>query len=253
MISKRLSIFFFFFYAATVVGNPFLPLFSKLYKTHQLVDSKKFIEAKKSIFILKSKKDSAECILWYDLTRIYLSENKFDSAFIISDKALSVAIQQFQNQGKAKQIAKRYHLSLNDFDSLFAQQVEKAYLINRNTNPDKIATNGSGLNQKEINQQFIRLFKTKLNFFQFRDSILNKPVISKTQSFSSKSNSLLTNYIFHLELTQDTLNFHSVIQTNSIGAYKNYLNAYWSNIESKTQLHFQIHQLNFFKIMEDSL
>ena len=108
MISKRLSIFFFFFYAATVVGNPFLPLFSKLYKTHQLVDSKKFIEAKKSIFILKSKKDSAECILWYDLTRIYLSENKFESAFIISDKALSVAIQQFQNQGKAKQIAKRF-------------------------------------------------------------------------------------------------------------------------------------------------
>ena len=253
MISKRLSIFFFFFYAATVVGNPFLPLFSKLYKTHQLVDSKKFIEAKKSIFILKSKKDSAECILWYDLTRIYLSENKFDSAFIISDKALSVAIQQFQNQGKAKQIAKRYHLALNDFDSLFAQQVEKTYLMNRSSNPDKIATNGSGLNQKEINQQFIRLFKTKLNFFQFRDSILNKPVISKTQSFSPKSNSLLTNYIFHLELTQDTLNFHSVIQTNSIEAYKNYLNAYWSNIESKTQLHFQIHQLNFFKIMEDSL
>jgi hypothetical protein len=253
VISKRLSIFFFFFYAATVVGNPFLPLFNKLYKTHQLIENKNFSEAKKSIFILKSKKDSAECILWYDLTRIYLSENKFDSAFIISNKALSVAIQQFQNQGKAKQIAKRYHLTLNNFDSLFAQQVEKAFLSNRSINPDKITSNGSGLNQKEINQQYIRLFKTKLNFFQFRDSILSKPESSKTQSFSPKSNFVLASCIFHLELTQDTLNFHSVIQTNSIAAYKNYLNAYWSNIESKTQLHFQIHQLNFFKIMEDSL
>lgn len=253
MISKRLSIFFFLFYVATAVGNPFLPFFNKLYKTHQLVESKNFSEAKKSIFILKSKKDSAESILWYDLTRIYLHENKIDSAFIISDKALSVAIQQFQNQGKAKQIAKRYHLSLNDFDSLFAQQVEKAYLMNRSSNPDKIATNGSGLNQKEINQQFIRLFKTKLNFFQFRDSILSKSGDSKKPSFSPKSISLLGKYIFHLELTQDTLNFHSVIQTNSIAAYKNYLKAYWSNIESETQLNFQIHQLNFFKIMEDSL
>jgi hypothetical protein len=88
--------------------------------------------------------------LWYDLTRVYLSENKFDSAFIISDKALSVAIQQFQNQGNAKQIAKRYHLTLNNFDSLFAQQVEKAFLSNRSTNPDKITYNGSGFNQKEI-------------------------------------------------------------------------------------------------------
>jgi hypothetical protein len=253
VISKRLSIFFFFFYVATVVGNPFLPLFNKLYKTHQLVESKKFSEAKKSIFILKSKKDSTECILWYDLTRIYLSENKFDSAFIISDKALSVAIQQFQNEGKSKQIAKRYHISLNNFDSLFAQQVEKAYLTNRNTNPDKIATNGSGLTQKEINQQFIRLFKTKLNFFQFRDSILKKPGVSQNPSFSPKCISLLEKYIFHLELTQDTLNFHSVIQTNSIAAYKNYLKTYWSNIDSKTQLNFQIHQLNFFKVMEDSL
>jgi len=253
VISKRLSIFFFLFYVATVVGNPFLPLFNKLYKTHQLLESKKFSEAKKSIFLLKSKKDSAECILWYDLTRIYLSENKFDSAFIISDKALSVAIQQFQNDGKAKQIAKRYHLTLNNFDSLFAQQVEKAFLSNRSTNPDKIASNGSRLNQKEINHQYMRLFRTKLNFFQIRDSILKKSGVSKTQSFSPKSNTLLTNCIFHLELTQDTLNFHSVIQTNSIATYKNYLKAYWSNIESETQLNFQIHQLNFFKILEDSL
>ncbi len=253
MISKRLSIFFIIFYVATAVGNPFLPFFNKLYKTHQLIENKNFTEAKKSIFILKSKKDSSESILWYDLTRIYLHENKIDSAFIISDKALSVAIQQFQNQGKAKQIAKRYHLNLNDFDSLFAQQVEKAYLINRNTNPDKIATNGSGLNQKEINQQFIRLFKTKLNFFQFRDSILKKSGVSKVQSFSPKSNTLLTNCIFHLELTQDTLNFHSVIQTNSIEAYKEYLKDYWKKVESSTNLNYQIHQLNFFKIIEDSL
>lgn len=253
MISRRLPILLIFFFATVLTGNPFLPYFNKLYKTHKLIENQNYTEAKTIIQKLKTKKDSSDCVLWYEITRIYLIEKKYDSAFFSSEKALSLAIVQSQNSTKSNQIKGRYGLTVGSFDSLFAQQVEKIYNIHRSTNPDNIDDFGTRLTQSKINQYYINLFKSKLTFFKLRDSALTKSIKESNHSFCPNSILSLNKQVYYFELTQDTLIFRNAIQTNSISVYKNYLKEYWQSIDQQRKENYQFHQLSFFKIIEDSL
>ncbi len=247
MIFRRILFLWALLWATQLRSNPFLPFFNKLYKSHQLVNNKQYKDAKKIILKQIQKKDSNECIAWYNLSRIYESENKLDSAFIFSEKALHKFFEQHQNAKNAKIIGKRYALNLNDFNGLIVQQIEKIYLLNRKSEPSVIEKD------KQLNQFYID------QFLASKYRISHHPYYSKYQDSVENTNSDLL-CVQRLDLLvkefikcQDTIEFKTVLNTRSIQHFKKYVEQYWKKIEKNSSLKNSLHLTSFYKFIEDSM
>lgn len=247
MIFRRVFILLALFCAGPSFGNPLLPFFNKLYKSHKMIENQDFKGAKKIILKQILKKDSNECIAWYNLSRIYENENKLDSAFIFSEKALEKYFNQNQFAKNANKFQKRYALGLNDFNRLIEKQVEKLYILNRKFEPSILD------NENKTNQLYIDKFiasKNRINhhplYVHFQDSV------------NSQKSDLSCIYkldwaINELYKCQDTIEFKMVLNTKSIQNFKKYIEQYWKKIEKNSSLKSSLHLTNFYKFIEDSM
>ena len=212
-----------------------------------MIENQDFKGAKKIILKQILKKDSNECIAWYNLSRIYENENKLDSAFIFSEKALEKYFNQNQFAKNANKFQKRYALGLNDFNRLIEKQVEKLYILNRKFEPSILD------NENKTNQLYIDKFiasKNRINhhplYVHFQDSV------------NSQKSDLSCIYkldwaINELYKCQDTIEFKMVLNTKSIQNFKKYIEQYWKKIEKNSSLKSSLHLTNFYKFIEDSM
>ncbi len=247
MIFKRLIILFAFIQGSLALANPFLPFFNKLYKAHQLIENKDFKKSKEFIFKQIQGKDSNQCIAWYDLSRIYENDKKFDSALIFSEKALLKLFIQHQKASEAIKLDKRYSLSLNHFNDLITSQVEKLYVLNRKSEPNL-------LGKKNRNVFYAELFSSLKNRVQ--NHLLYKNYLDTSTHEQVKNIGCVIQLewsIQHLQYCEDTIEFKTVLASKNINIYKGYIDHYWKNIEKNQQLKNVIHLKNFYKVIEDTL
>ncbi len=244
MIFRSIFILLTFVCAMPTFGNPLLPLFNKLYKAHKLIENQNYTESKRIISIQILKKDSTESIAWYNLSRIYEHENKLDSAFIFSQKALLKFFIQGQNRKNADKIQKRYALNLIDFNRLIASQIEKLYRLNRKTEPSPINIDS------KINLVYVEKFnsaKYQIQTHPYYASMLDK---NESEMYCIRTINLYTS---ELQKCQDTIEFKSVLNSKNIQQYKKYIQNYWDKIEKNSSLKNSLHLTSFYKFLEDSL
>ena len=247
MIFKRLIILFAFIQGSLALANPFLPFFNKLYKAHQLIENKDFKKSKEIIFKQIQGKDSNQCIAWYDLSRIYENDKKFDSALIFSEKALLKLFIQHQKASEAIKLNKRYSLSLNHFNDLITSQVEKLYVLNRKSEPNLLGKKNRNVFYAE---QFISLKNRVQNHLLYKN-YLDTSTHEQVKNLGCVIQ--LEWSIQHLQYCEDTIEFKTVLASKNINIYKGYIDHYWKNIEKTQQLKNVIHLKNFYKVIEDTL
>jgi len=247
VIFKRLIILFAFIQGSLASANPFLPFFNKLYKAHQLIENKDFVNSKKIILKQVQSKDSNQCIAWYDLSRIYENDKKFDSALIFSEKALLKLFIQHQKASEAIKLSKRYSLNLNHFNDLITSQVEKLYVLNRKSEPNL-------LGKKNRNVFYTEHFMTLKN--RIEKHSLYKNYLDTSTREQVKNLGCVTQLewsIEHLQYCEDTIEFKKALASKNINIYKEYIDLYWKNIEKNHHLKEVIHLKNFYKVIEDTL
>ncbi len=247
MIFRRILFLWAFLWVTQLFGNPFLPFFNKLYKSHQLVNNKQFKDAKNIIFRQIQKKDSNECIAWYNLSRIYESENKLDSAFIFSEKALHKYFEQHQNAKIAKNFQKRYALNLIDFNGLIIQQIEKLYVLNRKSEPPVIEKD------KQLNQYYIDIFlaaKYRISHHPLYSKYQDSGIRNQTDMQSVQKLDLIVKELYKC---QDTIEFKTVLNSKNLQNFKKYIELYWKKIEKNSSLKNSLHLTSFYKFIEDSM
>ena len=247
MIFKRLIILFAFIQGSLALANPFLPFFNKLYKAHQLIENKDFVNSKKIILKQIQSKDSNQCIAWYDLSRIYENDKQFDSALIFSEKALIKLFYQHQKASEAIKLNKRYSLNLNHFNDLITSQVEKLYVLNRRSEPNL-------LGKKNRNVFFAEQFRFIKQRIQNHSLYKNYLDTSTREQLKNLGCVIQIEWsIQHFQYCEDTIEFKTVLASKNINIYKGYIDHYWKNIEKNQQLKEVIHLKNFYKVIEDTL